>query len=100
MRIFGVVRKLNIFADHEAGVTLIETALALAILGAVAVTFLSGQATISRATIIADEKTTAESLARSQMEWSKNAEYVYSAGEYSPAPLPAGDDSGATRPGS
>jgi len=59
----------------ERGITLIEVLIALAILGLVAAAFLSGLATASRAIIIADERTTAESLARSQMEYVKNQEY-------------------------
>ena len=89
MRLFRV---LNIFAYREQGVALIETIVALAILGVVAVSFLSGLATTSKATFIADEQTTAESLARSQMEWAKNASYSYSATGYSPAPIPSGKD--------
>jgi len=65
---------------------------ALAILGTIAVAFLSGLATASKAAFIADEQATAESLAQSQMEWVKNADYVYSATEYSPAPIPDGKD--------
>ena len=65
---------------------------ALAILGTIAVTFLSGLATSSKASFIADEQATAESLARSQMEWAKNADYVYGANQYSPAPIHSGKD--------
>ena len=83
---------LSRFAGGELGATLIETLVALAILGVIAVTFLSGLATTSRAAIIADEQATAESLARSQMEWVKNADYVYGASEYSPAPVPGEQD--------
>ena len=86
-----VLRVLSIFRSQR-GVTFIETAIALAVLGAVAVSFLSGLATTSKATIIADEQATAESLARSQIEWVKNADYIYDATEYSPVSLPSGDD--------
>lgn len=44
MRLFRVARKFNIFGDSERGVILIETVMALAILGVVAITFLSGVA--------------------------------------------------------
>jgi len=76
----------------QMGFTLIETLVALAILGIVAVSILSGMATTSKATAIVDERATAESLARSQLEWVKNADYVYSATEYSPTPIPDGKD--------
>jgi len=59
----------------ERGISLIEVLIALAILGLVAVAFLSGLATASKAVLIADVRTTAESLARSQMEYIKQLEY-------------------------
>jgi len=62
---------------NEKGMSLIEVLIALAILGLVAAAFLSGLATASRALIIADERTTAESLARSQMEYVKEQDYDY-----------------------
>ena len=92
MRLLRVVRMPSMFACRESGITLIETVVALAILGAIAVIFLSGLATASKAAFITDEQATAESLAQSQMEWVKNASYVYSATEYSPAPVPGGKD--------
>ena len=73
---------LNRFAGGELGATLTETVMALAILSIVAVTFLSGLATTSTATIITNEQATAESLARSQMEYVKNCTYQYLATEY------------------
>ena len=73
---------LNRFAGGELGATLTETVVALAILSIVAGTFLSGLATTSTATIIANEQATAESLARSQMEYVKNCTYQYLATEY------------------
>ncbi len=88
MRLFRVARRSGILAGRESGVTLLETLLALAILGAVAVTFLNGLSAISKAAFVNDERATAESLARSQMEWGKNADYVYSTTEYSSAPIP------------
>jgi len=92
MRLFRVTGMLNKFACGESGATFIETVVALALLGIIAAAFLSGLATTSRAATIADEQTTAGSLARSQMEWAKKVGYVYEATEYSPAPTPGGDD--------
>jgi type II secretory pathway pseudopilin PulG len=92
MRLFQVVRRLKVFAGHESGITLIETLVALAIVSTVAVSFLGGLSTSSEAAFIADERTTAESLARSQIEWAKKVEYVYGTTEYSPAPMPGGGD--------
>jgi len=92
MRLFQPGRMPGIFDCRESGVTLIETVVALAILSVIAVAFLSGLATTSRAVFIADERTTAESLARSQMEWAKSVGYEYDATEYFPAPIPSGKD--------
>jgi prepilin-type N-terminal cleavage/methylation domain-containing protein len=82
----------RIFRCHESGMTLLETVIALAILGTVAAAFLGGVATSSRGVYTADERATAESLARSQMEWAKNASYSYGATSYSVAPIPADKD--------
>ena len=92
MRPFQMGRIASIFTCRESGVSLLETVVALAILSVIAVAFLSGLTTTSRAVFIADERSTAESLARSQMEWTKNVDYVYDATEYSLAPMPSGRD--------
>jgi prepilin-type N-terminal cleavage/methylation domain-containing protein len=60
----------------EKGVTLIETLVALAVLGLVAVAFLGGTATMSRATLINDRQETAQSLAQSQLEYVKSQDYI------------------------
>jgi len=77
---------------EQRGIGFIETLVALAILGAITVAFLSGLTTASRATFIADEQTTAESLARGQMEWVKHASYEEDATQYPPASIPSGGD--------
>jgi len=59
----------------EKGFTLIEVIIAMALVGIVAVAILSGLSTGSRAIFVADERATAESLARSQMEFVKNQPY-------------------------
>ncbi len=61
---------------NEKGFTLIEVMIALLLLGIIAVAFLGALATASRALIIADERATAESLARSQMEYVKSQAYI------------------------
>lgn len=85
-------RMLRLFSRRESGQTLLEMLVALAILGIIAVAFLSGVATSSKGVYIADEQATAESLARSQMEWAKNASYSYNGTGYSIAPIPATRD--------
>ena len=51
-----------------------------------------GLATTSKGAMVADEQTTAESLARSQMEWAKQVAYTDNATGYASAPIPSGDD--------
>ena len=65
----------RLFRHSSKGFSLIEVLIALAILGLVAAAFLGGLATASKAMFIADKRTTAESLARSQMEYVKNQDY-------------------------
>jgi len=72
-RFLRVTKKLR---GNETGVSLIETLVALAVLGLIAVAFLGGLATFARATLIADEQATAESLARTEMEHIKSQEYI------------------------
>ena len=59
----------------EKGFTLIEVLVALLILAIIGTGFLMALTIASKAIIIADERTTAESLARSQMEHAKNQDY-------------------------
>ncbi len=79
----------------EAGASFIETLVVLAVLGTVAVVFLNGITISSKAAFITDEQATAESLARSQMEWVQsnlNTPYVDGATVYSAATIPSGKD--------
>lgn len=59
-------------SKSQKGQSLIEVLIALAILAIVAVAFFTALTTSSRAIIIADEHTTAESLARSELEYVKS----------------------------
>ena len=63
------------FRGSSRGFTLIEVLIALALMGIIAIAFLSALTTGSAAFIVADERATAESLARSQMEYVKNQPY-------------------------
>ena len=89
MRFSGI---LQAFTSRESGASLLEAVVALAILGTIGVVFLSGLATGSEAAFAADEIATTESLARSQMEWAKNASYSSEATGYSPAPIASSKD--------
>jgi len=62
--------------EREKGFSLIEVIIAIALLGIIAVAFLGALGTGSKAIFIADERATAESLARSQMEYVKNQPYA------------------------
>jgi type II secretory pathway pseudopilin PulG len=80
--------KLRHFTSLETGVSLIETVVVLGLLGLIAVTFLTGVTTTSRAAYYSNEQTTAVSLARSQMEWIQNAPYSVNATGYAAGPIP------------
>ena len=54
------------------GFTILEVVIAIALLGIIAISILTALSTASAALIIADRRATAESLARSQMEYIKN----------------------------
>ncbi len=80
------------FSPGQRGISLLETLVALAILGAIAVTFINGVNTAIRTTALADERTTAESLAQSQIEWAKKVSYAEEAAQYNPATIPSNSD--------
>jgi len=76
---------------NERGFSIVEVLVALALLGIIAIAFLGAMATASKAIFIADERTTAESLARSQMEYVKSQDYI-TAAIYDPGPPPIGGE--------
>lgn len=84
----SILRKLR----GQRGVSLVETVVALAVLAAVGVTFLSGLATTSKAVVLADEQATAESIAWTQMEAVKQAIYVSGAAAYAGEPIAVDKD--------
>jgi len=59
----------------QKGQTLVELLIAIAILGMIAVPFLTALSSSSRGIIVADERTTAESIVRTEMEYIKNCDY-------------------------
>ena len=65
----------------EKGFALIGVLVAIAILGLVAVIFAGGISTGAKAVFVSDERATAESLAKSQLESIKNQLYIDYSGE-------------------
>jgi len=63
------------FRGSSRGFTLVEVLITIALIGAIAVAFFSFMSAATSALIHADERTIAESLARSQMEFVKNHGY-------------------------
>lgn len=70
------------FSGNSRGIGLIEVIIALAILGIVAVAFLSGLSTSFKAVFISDERSTAQALATSEMEYVKSQDYPSSDWDY------------------
>jgi prepilin-type N-terminal cleavage/methylation domain-containing protein len=73
LRLSSQVRKA--FQGHSRGFTLVEVLITIALIGAISVAFFSFMSAATSALIHADERTIAESLARSQMEYVKNQGY-------------------------
>jgi prepilin-type N-terminal cleavage/methylation domain-containing protein len=71
----------------QSGFTLIEVIIALGLLGVIGIAFLGTLATSSSGIIVSDERATAESLARSEMEYVKSHDYGVAPWSYE-LPLP------------
>jgi len=74
VRLSSKVRKA--FQGSSRGFSLIEVAIAIALIGVIAVAVLGALSYASTVLIIADRRATAESLARSQLEYVKNQPYI------------------------
>lgn len=81
------MRRLRKLKRSQRGVGLIEVVFTLGLLGIVGIAFLGALATASSAIIISDERATAESLARSEMEYVKSQDYSSAPWSYE---LPSG----------
>ncbi|OGO42024.1 MAG: hypothetical protein A2137_00680 [Chloroflexi bacterium RBG_16_58_8] len=73
--------------NKQKGSAMIEVLVSLAILGVLAVTFLSGLATAAKTTVSNDERATAESLVRSQIEYIESSAYQPYPGAYPVNPM-------------
>jgi len=69
-------RRFRLNIGSEKGISLIETVVALALLGVIAVAFLGGLGTASKTLMITDEQATAKTLAESLMEDVKSRDYA------------------------
>jgi prepilin-type N-terminal cleavage/methylation domain-containing protein len=78
----GKARKL--FRGSSRGFSMLEVVIAIALLGIIAISVLSALQTAALALISADRRATAESLARTQMEWVRYCNYDYIIGEGHP----------------
>jgi prepilin-type N-terminal cleavage/methylation domain-containing protein len=63
------------FRGNSRGFSMLEVVIAIALLGIIAVSVLSALQTAALALISADQRATAESLARTQMEWVRYSDY-------------------------
>jgi len=77
----------HLFNGNQKGVSLLEVAISIALLGIITVTIFTALRGSTTALITADKRTTAESLARSEMEYLKNL--PYSSGNYTLQSVPA-----------
>lgn len=82
----------------ERGFTFIEVLVALAILGIIAAAFLFALASSSKSVALSDERTAAESLARTEMEYVKNSVYVMASWGYELPDTPPSWDPSHTLP--
>ena len=73
---FIAVKKFNILGVNEAGVGLIETIIALALLSLIAGASLSGLSTTFKAVMVSEERVIVESLAKSQLEFIQAQDYI------------------------
>lgn len=77
----GLLRRITAIRG-EKGTGLVEVLVACAITGIVVVMFLSSLSTGSKAVGIIYERTTAENLARSQLEYTKSQDYIPAPASY------------------
>jgi Tfp pilus assembly protein PilV len=95
----GQLRLLRVWLKGEKGISLLETVVALALLGIIGVNFLGATATTSSSRLKADEHNSARMVAESQMESIKKLGYAdtgYSVNETLLADYPGYDVQVAT----
>jgi len=83
LRLSSKVRRA--FRGGSGGFSMLEVVIAIALLGIISVSVLSALQTAALALISADRRATAESIARTQMEWVRFSEYDVELAEGHPA---------------
>ncbi len=83
-----VIRRLR----EERGLVLLESLVALAILALTATAYLGGLGTVFQAGSVSDVRSTAQSLAASQLEQLRDTTYSYDATTYAAAVIPGTAD--------
>jgi type II secretory pathway pseudopilin PulG len=76
-----MLKAIRKIIKNEKGVSLVETILALGLLGIIATVFTMAIFISIKSVMIADERTNAESLVRAQMEYVKQQDYIYNDNE-------------------
>jgi prepilin-type N-terminal cleavage/methylation domain-containing protein len=84
--VFNLFQRSKLSGAGEKGVSLIETLIAIALLGIIGTSLMSGMMGIYRATPIASEQDIGKSLAQSQMEYVMERPYALS---YTPSLVPS-----------
>ena len=75
-------KALAFFYRNERGIGLLETLVAITIIGACGVGFLAAMSTSTEAVDVTEKKVDVDNLARSQLEYTKNSPYVIGATSY------------------
>ena len=78
------VKARKTFRGSSRGFSMLEVVIAIALLGIIAVSVLTALQTAAMALISADRRATAESLARTQMEWVRYSDYDHDLAEGHP----------------
>lgn len=76
------LRFLQVAAMNQRGVTLIETLVALAVLGITVIVILNGAAVALKGAMVTQERVAVESLAKSQLEYIKAQPYSATGEDY------------------
>lgn len=84
--------RLKLKIGAQAGFAMLDSLMALVLVGSAGATYLGGLAMTSRAKMVADQQGTAGSLGQTQLEYVKTSAYVPSATTYAAGPIPSQPD--------